>query len=78
MLYFKRYAKLMAPDWAVLNAPDLIGFLFETVDGTSEFDPAPPPLLGPRMNSGRRPPHHQILLVTRRPGPPWRSRAAVG
>ena len=31
MLYFERYAKLMAPDWAILNDPDLIGFLFDTV-----------------------------------------------
>ena len=31
MLYFERYAKLMAPDWAILNDPELIGFLFDTV-----------------------------------------------
>ena len=31
MLYFERYAKLMAPDWAILNDPDLIGFLFDSV-----------------------------------------------
>src|SRR3546814_7760835 len=31
MLYFERYAKLMAPDWAILNDPELIGFLFEGV-----------------------------------------------
>ncbi len=29
MLYFERYAKLMAPDWNILNDPELIGFLFE-------------------------------------------------
>ena len=38
MLYFERYAKLMAPDWAILNDPDLIGFLFETVDDTLATD----------------------------------------
>jgi hypothetical protein len=32
MLYFERYAKLMAPDWNILNAPDLIGFLFEGLE----------------------------------------------
>ncbi len=31
MLYFERYAKLMAPDWTILDDPDLIGFLFDTV-----------------------------------------------
>ncbi len=31
MLYFERYAKLMAPDWNILDDPELIGFLFETV-----------------------------------------------
>jgi len=31
MLYFERYAKLLAPDWNILDDPDLIGFLFETV-----------------------------------------------
>jgi len=36
MLYFERYAKLMAPDWTILNDPELIGFLFDTVH-------APPP-----------------------------------
>ncbi len=34
MLYFERYAKLMAPDWAILNDPELIGFLFDTVHAT--------------------------------------------
>jgi ubiquinone biosynthesis protein len=32
MLYFERYAKLMAPDWAILNDPDLIGFLFDGLE----------------------------------------------
>jgi ubiquinone biosynthesis protein len=32
MLYFERYAKLMAPDWAILNDPDLIGFLFQGLE----------------------------------------------
>ena len=41
LLYFERYAKLMAPDWSILDDPDLIGFLFdigpapgESADGT--------------------------------------------
>jgi len=33
MLYFERYAKLMAPDWAILADPSLIGFLFESSTG---------------------------------------------
>jgi ubiquinone biosynthesis protein len=32
MLYFERYAKLMAPDWNILNDPDLISFLFEGLE----------------------------------------------
>ncbi|HEX3566190.1 MAG TPA: AarF/UbiB family protein [Acidimicrobiales bacterium] len=32
MLYFERYAKLMAPDWNILDDPDLIGFLFEGLE----------------------------------------------
>jgi predicted unusual protein kinase regulating ubiquinone biosynthesis (AarF/ABC1/UbiB family) len=32
MLYFERYAKLMAPDWNILNDPELIGFLFEGLE----------------------------------------------
>jgi predicted unusual protein kinase regulating ubiquinone biosynthesis (AarF/ABC1/UbiB family) len=32
MLYFERYAKLMAPDWNILNDPDLIGFLFKGLE----------------------------------------------
>ena len=35
MLYFERYAKLMAPDWAILNDPELIGFLFESLESGS-------------------------------------------
>ncbi len=31
LLYFERYAKLMAPDWNILDDPDLIGFLFAGV-----------------------------------------------
>lgn len=31
LLYFERYAKLLAPDWNILDDPDLIGFLFESV-----------------------------------------------
>jgi len=31
MLYFERYAKLLAPDWNILDDPELIGFLFESV-----------------------------------------------
>ncbi|HVM39327.1 MAG TPA: AarF/UbiB family protein, partial [Acidimicrobiia bacterium] len=38
MLYFERYAKLMAPDWAILNDPDLIGFLFETIEGPPDVE----------------------------------------
>lgn len=32
MLYFERYAKLIAPDWNILNDPELIGFLFDGLD----------------------------------------------
>ncbi len=32
LLYFERYAKLMAPDWNILNDPDLIGFLFQGLE----------------------------------------------
>lgn len=32
MLYFERYAKLLAPDWNILNDPELIGFLFEGLE----------------------------------------------
>ncbi|QGG94062.1 hypothetical protein [Actinomarinicola tropica] len=28
LLYFERYAKLMAPDWAILADPELLAFLF--------------------------------------------------
>jgi len=39
MLYFERYAKLMAPDWAILNDPELIGFLFDTVHALPDSGP---------------------------------------
>ncbi len=42
MLYFERYAKLMAPDWAILNDPELIGFLFDTVQRDHGGDEAQP------------------------------------
>lgn len=29
LLYFERYAKLLAPDWTILDDPELISFLFE-------------------------------------------------
>lgn len=32
MLYFERYAKLMAPDWNILNDPELLTFLFEGLE----------------------------------------------
>ncbi|HEX5367375.1 MAG TPA: AarF/ABC1/UbiB kinase family protein [Acidimicrobiales bacterium] len=38
MLYFERYAKLMAPDWNILDDPELIGFLFEGLDTHAEGD----------------------------------------
>ena len=31
LVYFERYGKLMAPDWAILNDPELIGFLFRSL-----------------------------------------------
>ena len=31
LLYFERYAKLMAPDWAILADPELLSFLFSDV-----------------------------------------------
>ncbi len=36
LLYFERYAKLMAPDWTILDDPDLIAFLFESSVPTIE------------------------------------------
>jgi predicted unusual protein kinase regulating ubiquinone biosynthesis (AarF/ABC1/UbiB family) len=36
LLYFERYAKLMAPDWSILDDPDLIGFLFADVGTPDE------------------------------------------
>jgi ubiquinone biosynthesis protein len=40
LLYFERYAKLMAPDWSILDDPDLIGFLFEGVSDAASPSPA--------------------------------------
>ena len=46
LLYFERYAKLMAPDWNVLNDPELISFLFDGIEsetvgeGSEEQSPA--------------------------------------
>ena len=37
LLYFERYAKLMAPDWSILDDPDLIGFLFDGVGAADEL-----------------------------------------
>ena len=33
LMYFERYGKLMAPDWAVLNDAELLRFLFQTLTG---------------------------------------------
>jgi ubiquinone biosynthesis protein len=41
MLYFERYAKLMAPDWNILNDPDLIGFLFDALETHAVAEPPP-------------------------------------
>ena len=38
LLYFERYAKLMAPNWTILDDPDLFGFLFESV--VADTDPS--------------------------------------
>lgn len=32
MLYFERYAKLMAPDWNIMNDPEIISFLFDGLE----------------------------------------------
>ena len=29
LLYFERYAKLLAPQWSILDDPELLGFLFD-------------------------------------------------
>ena len=46
LMYFERYGKLMAPDWAVLNDPELLRFLFQTLAGGDPAAPADPG--GPR------------------------------
>ncbi|MGK2958857.1 MAG: ABC1 kinase family protein [Acidimicrobiales bacterium] len=35
MLYFERYAKLMAPDWNIMNDPEIISFLFDGLESQS-------------------------------------------
>lgn len=40
LLYFERYAKLMAPDWTILDDPELFGFLFGDVG--DDVSPSPP------------------------------------
>jgi ubiquinone biosynthesis protein len=42
LLYFERYAKLMAPDWNVLSDPDLISFLFEGLETHAVGEDLPP------------------------------------
>ncbi len=45
LLYFERYAKLMAPDWAMLNDPDLVSFMFEGLETQPHVNSGiPPPL----------------------------------
>ena len=34
MLYFERYAKMAAPDWAIIGDPDLLSFLFAGLGGS--------------------------------------------
>jgi predicted unusual protein kinase regulating ubiquinone biosynthesis (AarF/ABC1/UbiB family) len=46
LVYFERYGKLMAPDWAVLNDPELLRFLFQTLAGGDADTPGDPG--GPR------------------------------
>src|SRR5579884_3676851 len=36
LLYFERYAKLLAPNWTILDDPELINFLFETATPAAE------------------------------------------
>lgn len=39
-LYFERYAKLMSPDWTILDDPELFGFLFgDVVDDVAPSSP---------------------------------------
>jgi ubiquinone biosynthesis protein len=44
LLYFERYAKLMAPDWAILADPELLAFLFGDMASAEVGEPelAPP------------------------------------
>lgn len=53
MLYFERYAKLMAPDWNILNDPELIGFLFEGLEDHSVGEDAGAAAFADRMADGR-------------------------
>jgi len=36
LLYFERYAKLIAPDWTILDDPELLAFLFEAATADRE------------------------------------------
>ena len=38
MLYFERYAKMAAPNWAIIGDPELLGFLFEGLGSPSALD----------------------------------------
>lgn len=42
LLYFERYAKLIAPDWTILDDPELFGFLFQAVVGEAAPSDATP------------------------------------
>ncbi len=42
LLYFERYAKLMAPDWAILADPELLAFLFADVASPETTEIAAP------------------------------------
>lgn len=43
LLYFERYAKLMAPDWAILADPELLAFLFGDMASAEVGAPDLPP-----------------------------------
>jgi ubiquinone biosynthesis protein len=51
MLYFERYAKLMAPDWNILNDPDLNGFLFDGLETHAVGEDAAAAGFAARMSS---------------------------